>query len=198
MPAAISMGDPGRFVDFASFKAKDLNLKRTYSLASSVPSKVGSQSVRQRQEKALCRSSPGSKFPAHTSSFVHSSLQPSPLIRLRYMMRRTGNSVSISLRQSWTATLTAGSDLSKPDFHGILPMENGYIGPFPTPELHPHLRLDQTMTSVPKVYPGDMVFWHCDLIHSVERVHNGSNDSAGRCLFSFMSANLLRLVIHDS
>lgn len=38
---------------------------------------------------------------------------------------------------------------------------SGYSGPQPTPQLHPHLRLEETMTSVPKVNPGDMVFWHC-------------------------------------
>jgi hypothetical protein len=26
---------------------------------------------------------------------------------------------------------------------------------------HPHLELDRTMISVPKVKPGDQVFWHC-------------------------------------
>ncbi|KAF8761817.1 hypothetical protein RHS01_00990 [Rhizoctonia solani] len=45
-------------------------------------------------------------------------------------------------------------------------------------ESHPHLALDHTMTSVPKVNPGDMVFWHCDLIHSVESTHSGTQDSS--------------------
>ncbi|KAG8212919.1 hypothetical protein J3R82DRAFT_11274 [Butyriboletus roseoflavus] len=40
------------------------------------------------------------------------------------------------------------------------------------------LRLEETMTSVPKVSPGDMVFWHCDVVHSVEQEHTGSTDSA--------------------
>lgn len=35
------------------------------------------------------------------------------------------------------------------------------------------------MTSVPAVKPGDMVFWHCDVIHSVEEEHTGKEDSAG-------------------
>ncbi|CAE6529377.1 unnamed protein product [Rhizoctonia solani] len=43
---------------------------------------------------------------------------------------------------------------------------------------HPHLNLDHCMTSTPKVKPGDMVFWHCDLIHSVESEHNGTEDSS--------------------
>lgn len=71
------------------------------------------------------------------------------------------------------------SDISSPDFHGINPLDGGYIGPQPTPALHPHLRLEATMTAAPKVYPGDAVFWHCDVIHAVEQEHSGSGDSAG-------------------
>ncbi|KAG6827163.1 hypothetical protein H0H92_012923 [Tricholoma furcatifolium] len=70
-------------------------------------------------------------------------------------------------------------DISNPNFPGIYPRDGGYAGPRPTPELHPHLELEKTMTSVPKVYPGDTVFWHCDVIHSVEAEHTGSEDSAG-------------------
>ncbi|KAI9566894.1 hypothetical protein HD554DRAFT_2024990 [Boletus coccyginus] len=69
-------------------------------------------------------------------------------------------------------------DISTPDFPGIYPMDGGYIGPGPTPALHPHLELEETMTSVPKVVPGDMVFWHCDVVHSVETEHTGTTDSA--------------------
>ena len=36
------------------------------------------------------------------------------------------------------------------------------------------------MISVPKVYPGDAVFWHCDVVHAVEVEHNGTSDSAGQ------------------
>jgi hypothetical protein len=52
-------------------------------------------------------------------------------------------------------------DLESPDFPGIIPMGTGYKGPNPTPELHPHLQIDRTMTSAPQVRPGDMVYWHC-------------------------------------
>ena len=58
------------------------------------------------------------------------------------------------------------------------------------------------MTSVPKVNPGDMVFWHCvsryillavcfpdlffiqDVIHAVEEEHTGNSDSAGTFLLT--------------
>jgi hypothetical protein len=35
------------------------------------------------------------------------------------------------------------------------------------------------MISVPAVNPGDTVFWHCDVVHSVEQEHTGAEDSAG-------------------
>ncbi|EIN04020.1 DUF1479-domain-containing protein [Punctularia strigosozonata HHB-11173 SS5] len=69
-------------------------------------------------------------------------------------------------------------DVDDSGFPGIFPRDGGFAGPRPTPELHPHLQLDKTMISVPKVYPGDMVFWHCDVIHSVEQEHKGKGDSA--------------------
>jgi hypothetical protein len=34
--------------------------------------------------------------------------------------------------------------------------------------LHPHLDLQRCMTSLPLVEPGDLAFWHCDVIHAVE------------------------------
>ena len=34
------------------------------------------------------------------------------------------------------------------------------------------------MISVPKVYPGDMVFWQADVVHAVEKEHNGKADSS--------------------
>ncbi|KAH7186314.1 hypothetical protein BKA60DRAFT_532075 [Fusarium oxysporum] len=39
-------------------------------------------------------------------------------------------------------------------------------------ETHPHLELPRTMVCMPKVYPGDSVWWHSDVIHAVESRHN--------------------------
>ncbi|KAG6256929.1 hypothetical protein E4U23_000081 [Claviceps purpurea] len=47
-----------------------------------------------------------------------------------------------------------------------------------TDELHPHLELNRTMIHIPKISPGDFVAWHCDAIHSVDKVHNGTGDSS--------------------
>lgn len=56
---------------------------------------------------------------------------------------------------------SGGADISNPDFPGIYSLGEAFTGPRPNTKTHPHLRLDETMVSVPKVYPGDMVFWHC-------------------------------------
>ncbi|KAG1731838.1 DUF1479-domain-containing protein [Suillus paluster] len=45
-------------------------------------------------------------------------------------------------------------------------------------ETHPHLRLGETMTSIPEVQPGDQVYWHCDVVHAVEKIHGGQQDSS--------------------
>ncbi|KAG0701148.1 hypothetical protein DFH29DRAFT_982816 [Suillus ampliporus] len=45
-------------------------------------------------------------------------------------------------------------------------------------ETHPHLRLGETMTSIPEIQPGDQVYWHCDVVHAVEGLHGGQNDSS--------------------
>lgn len=46
------------------------------------------------------------------------------------------------------------------------------------PVTHPHLDLESTMVSVPRVEPGDYVAWHCDSLHSVDKEHHGKNDSS--------------------
>ncbi|KAG5638108.1 hypothetical protein H0H81_001786 [Sphagnurus paluster] len=69
-------------------------------------------------------------------------------------------------------------DISSSEYPGIYARDGGYTGPRLTPEVHPHLELEKTMISIPKVHPGDAVFWHCDVIHSVESEHTGTDDSA--------------------
>jgi hypothetical protein len=43
---------------------------------------------------------------------------------------------------------------------------------------HPHLELERTMVSIPRVQPGDQAWWHADVIHAVESVHRGAGPSA--------------------
>ncbi|KDR75460.1 hypothetical protein GALMADRAFT_247897 [Galerina marginata CBS 339.88] len=47
-----------------------------------------------------------------------------------------------------------------------------------TEKTHPHLMLGQTMVSIPRVDPGDQVYWHCDAVHAVEAKHGGLGDSS--------------------
>jgi len=82
--------------------------------------------------------------------------------------------MNISLKQ-----VDSFPDISQSDFPGIYPRNGGYGGPALTPTLHPNLKLEEMMISVPKVNPGDAVFWHCDVVHSVEEEHTGTEDSAG-------------------
>lgn len=43
---------------------------------------------------------------------------------------------------------------------------------------HPHLELERTMVSIPRVRPGDQAWWHADVIHAVEANHRGDGPSA--------------------
>ncbi|KAJ6259732.1 hypothetical protein Dda_5370 [Drechslerella dactyloides] len=43
---------------------------------------------------------------------------------------------------------------------------------------HPHLQLQHSMVSAPRVEPGDFLVWHCDTIHAVDPVHNGMQDAS--------------------
>ncbi|KAJ3915083.1 hypothetical protein F5877DRAFT_49223 [Lentinula edodes] len=43
---------------------------------------------------------------------------------------------------------------------------------------HPHLQLYKTMVAIPKVEPGDQIYWHCDVVHAVEQQHKGTTDSS--------------------
>ncbi|KAI5453077.1 hypothetical protein NCC49_006106 [Naganishia albida] len=56
-----------------------------------------------------------------------------------------------------------------------------------TPDLHPHLRLQETMIPYPTVEPGDCVFWSADTIHGTEMENTGNIDA---CVFYIPSVPL--------
>ncbi|KAF4990006.1 hypothetical protein FDECE_14521 [Fusarium decemcellulare] len=62
-----------------------------------------------------------------------------------------------------------------PLFPGASP---GQLQFFPTDELHPHLFMKKSMVGIPPVKPGDYVFWHCDVVHEVDKFHPGTRDSS--------------------
>ncbi|KAK3385453.1 hypothetical protein B0H63DRAFT_494451 [Podospora didyma] len=68
---------------------------------------------------------------------------------------------------------TAGKNMTS-DLQGATP---GHGQEFPE-GLHPHLELEKTMVHVPEVRPGDYVVWHCDTIHAVDKMHNGTSDAS--------------------
>jgi len=87
------------------------------------------------------------------------------------------------LKEGATDRLSAESwefDVSSSAFPGLLWNDEIKVlfGPRLSDQTHPHLRLDEAMVSMPRVEPGDMVFWHCDVVHSVEPEHNGTGDSS--------------------
>ncbi|KAI1859072.1 hypothetical protein JX265_010549 [Neoarthrinium moseri] len=66
-------------------------------------------------------------------------------------------------------------DDSQPTFPGAKPGNTQFR---PSREHHPHLELDKSMVGIPPVKPGDYVFWHCDLVHEVDRFHSGNRNSS--------------------
>jgi len=83
-------------------------------------------------------------------------------------------------REEFLASENWRFDNSNTQFPGISMIEGRmmFSSQYLDSESHPHIRVDMAMISVPKVNPGDMVFWHCDVIHSVETEHQGLGDSS--------------------
>ncbi|KAG9101483.1 hypothetical protein FS749_006385 [Ceratobasidium sp. UAMH 11750] len=99
-------------------------------------------------------------------------------IILRPFFRPVDNNSSNLDPSNWAVDVE-----SSPDFQGVHRELDAYGKEMfrsvqASQESHPHLKVDQTMTSAPKVNPGDMVFWHCDLLHSVETEHKGTEVSS--------------------
>ncbi|KAF9218717.1 DUF1479-domain-containing protein, partial [Gyrodon lividus] len=65
-------------------------------------------------------------------------------------------------------------NLEGSDFPGSVPGKTQELND----DTHPHLRLAETMVSVPRIEPGDQVYWHCDIVHAVEGEHKGKDDSS--------------------
>ncbi|EPE02594.1 hypothetical protein F503_06570 [Ophiostoma piceae UAMH 11346] len=86
------------------------------------------------------------------------------------------NSAEFLDASNWTFT---SRDNMASTLQGATP---GHGQEFPTAKdgtpLHPHLELARAMVHVPAVKPGDFVVWHCDTIHAVDKVHNGTGDSS--------------------
>ncbi|KAF2708345.1 DUF1479-domain-containing protein [Pleomassaria siparia CBS 279.74] len=66
-------------------------------------------------------------------------------------------------------------DDTQPTFPGAIPGSTQFR---PTTEFHPHLALEKSVIGIPPVRPGDYVYWHCDLIHEVDKFNFGSRNSS--------------------
>ncbi|RCI09335.1 hypothetical protein L249_1418 [Ophiocordyceps polyrhachis-furcata BCC 54312] len=86
----------------------------------------------------------------------------------KHVGRRSGRSLD---EGNWL--FTGGGEMTS-ELQGAVP---GF-GQEVSDELHPHLELERTMVHVPAVKAGDFVAWHCDTIHSVDKVHAGTSDSS--------------------
>jgi hypothetical protein len=64
-------------------------------------------------------------------------------------------------------------DLDTPQFHGAAMGAGQELATATHPHLNPH-----GFQSIPRVQPGDAVFWHCDVAHMVEAEHRGTGDSS--------------------
>ena len=113
-------------------------------------------------EKAPCACTPTCSSVTLTSSFG-----PSSAWSIHRATSGTGITGSLvrslpTTRMTTVHTLSVLLDISSPNFPGIIPYADGtYHGPRLTDATHPNLRTGEAMISVPRVQPGDMVFWHC-------------------------------------
>jgi Protein of unknown function (DUF1479) len=64
-------------------------------------------------------------------------------------------------------------DLDSSHFHGAAMGAGQELTAIDHPHLNPH-----GFVSIPRVRPGDAVFWHCDVAHMVEAEHRGNGDSS--------------------
>lgn len=64
-------------------------------------------------------------------------------------------------------------NLDSPIFHGAAMGKGQELTATDHPHLNPH-----GFVSIPRVRPGDAVFWHCDVAHMVEAEHRGNCDSS--------------------
>ena len=64
------------------------------------------------------------------------------------------------------------SDVKENEMPGCIPSKPFHI----SKKWHPDLY--ENLISIPRIYPGDTVWWHPDLIHSVENKHEGSESNS--------------------
>ncbi|EPE04115.1 hypothetical protein F503_04630 [Ophiostoma piceae UAMH 11346] len=46
------------------------------------------------------------------------------------------------------------------------------------PDAFPHLQMHNGLVNIPTMYPGDTIWWHCDMCHAIELDHQGDSISS--------------------
>lgn len=65
-------------------------------------------------------------------------------------------------------------DLKTPWFPGTFRDDSQLL----SPTSHPHLRMKECLVHIPKMNPGDTVWWHADMCHAVEVDHFGDHEAS--------------------
>ncbi|KIW66464.1 hypothetical protein PV04_05799 [Phialophora macrospora] len=87
---------------------------------------------------------------------------------LRPFFRAPESEADVMDASKWTF------DVEDPWFPGTFRDDSQLL----SPTSHPHLRLRECMVGIPKMNPGDTVWWHADMCHAVEVEHNGAHDAS--------------------
>ncbi|KAI1760132.1 DUF1479-domain-containing protein [Hypoxylon sp. FL1150] len=89
-------------------------------------------------------------------------------VLLRPFFKPPTNQDDILDAEKWTF------DAEEPWFPGVWRNKSQEL----SPDAFPHLRLKECLVHIPKVNPGDTVWWHCDMCHAVEVEHSGNGFSS--------------------
>jgi hypothetical protein len=106
-------------------------------------------------------------FPDVLLSNAYLLLRPffTPITSLSEFLQRVGPGKEEEAIGAYLKASNWRFDNSQSELPGIIPLGGGkqFSNQKLATNTHPHLRLDRenTMISVPRVNPGDMVFWHC-------------------------------------
>ncbi|KAF4124833.1 DUF1479 domain protein [Geosmithia morbida] len=88
------------------------------------------------------------------------------LLRPFFSPPENGEDVMDYTKWTFDATSTGFPGTTKPDSQRL------------SVTSHPHLRLRECMVYIPRMEPGDTVWWHADMCHAVDPDHQGSLDAS--------------------
>jgi hypothetical protein len=140
-------------------------------------------SVRQNADQAVFEGGPHSRIfrsfqgwtaltgagPGEGSLMLYPNVKLSvAYLMLRPFFKAPASEADIMDASKWTF------DIDSPWFPGTFRDDSQLL----SPTSHPHLRLKECMVAIPRMNPGDTVWWHADMCHAVEVDHNGDHDAS--------------------